>query len=125
MTNEVYNNRFQVQSIEDSDQRYKVVKKVKLVSDTVTITMDVHVNLIDLKNDAILNLVMYKGEIDEDKIPEEYTYLVCGKIYETKIHTNMYEYIGSFGGMQFVMNCDSAIQDLDDRSDITLGIQAY
>ncbi|KAM0677042.1 hypothetical protein BDAP_002418 [Binucleata daphniae] len=125
MTVEVYSNRFKVQEVEESDQRYKVVKKVNMVSDNSSIIIDVHTNLIDIKNDAVLNIIIYKGDINEKEIPEDYNYLVCGKLYEMNIHAEMVEYIGSFGGMQFILKSDKAIEELDDRCDITLGIQTY
>lgn len=125
MAVEVYLNRFKVANVEESDQRYAVVKKAKLNSDNSTIILDFHSQLIDLKDDAVLNLIIYKGNDGEDQIPDEYNYLVCGKLYEMNIRSDMVEYIGSFGGMQFVLQSDKAINELDDRSDIMLGIQMY
>ncbi|KAM0672967.1 hypothetical protein GVAV_000823 [Gurleya vavrai] len=124
MATEVLCDRFTVKSVYSTEDRYVIVKQTDFSSKTANITIDIHTQLLDIKPNDLTDIIIYRDAVEESEVPIEYKYLVTGKMYEVNTKNGITEYLGSFGGLQFVLKTEKQI-DLDDNCDFSLGIRKY
>ncbi|KAM0687129.1 DNA-directed RNA polymerases I [Conglomerata obtusa] len=125
MATELLSDRFTIQTVDQSDQRYAIIRKIDMSSSNASITLDIHSQLIDLNPSNSVDVLLYHGIVDDNDVPVEYNYLVVGRMYEMKNDGDKIVYYGSFGGMQFVLKSINNVAMLDDRCDVSLAIRKY
>ncbi|MCZ6914001.1 MAG: hypothetical protein O7C59_05780, partial [Rickettsia endosymbiont of Ixodes persulcatus] len=81
--------------------------------------LDYHSMLFPLKITDILEVVIYKGRIDDKSVPSEYDYLMVGKCYKYTKSGDKNFYCISFGGLLLKVESEDDI-DLCDFDDVGL-----
>lgn len=113
---EVLNGQFEIEQFDPDGQLYTKVRKVILKSKNYKLYLDYNCILLNLKENDIVDLVIYKGEAVEELIPVEYNYVCQGMCYK---QTNSKTFI-SFGGL--LLEIEGYI-DICDSDEVCLAVK--
>lgn len=114
MAEEVLTSRF---FVAERTNENTMVSTLILKNKQSEIILDVHSDSWDIYKDDSVELILFKGHVDDD-LAKEYNYVMLGNMYEVNDTT----YIGSFGGLKFEMKTDETV-DLNDRCLMSIALK--
>lgn len=122
MANEILSTRFEVTLCEESPEKYKGVGSLVLKNRTHELSIDYNNNLFNVSEKDIVEVILYNEVVTDDDVPQDYEYVMIGKMYECN-NDDGYKYLGSFGGLKLDIRCESEIAQLNDNCHVSLAMK--
>lgn len=112
---EVVVDQMKIVSIDKEGKIYDKVSRAELESERMRAILDYHSILLPLKPSDILDIIIYKGDVEDNNVPREYEYLMLGKCYKHVKDDRENTYHISFGGLllQIQSSTDIDLCDFD------------
>lgn len=110
---EIVTDQMKVVSIDKEGKVYDKVSRAELVSKRIKAVLDYHSILLPLKISDTLDIVVYKGEVEDGNVPKDYEYVMLGRCYKCVESEEKNVYYISFGGLLMHMESDLNIKLCD------------
>lgn len=96
---EIFKHTYTVEAIDKDKKIFEKLSKLYLIDKSYKITIDYHSLLFKPKVNNRIEVVVYKGIIEEKDVPESYEYVMQGHCYENELLEDKRVIRVSFGGM--------------------------
>ncbi|ELQ74853.1 RNA polymerase subunit 8 [Trachipleistophora hominis] len=103
---EVYKHVYTVETIDKDKKIFNKLSKLYLADQAYKLTIDYHSLLFKPKINDKIEIVIYKGILAEEEVPECYEYVLQGHCYRNKLADGKRIIGVSFGGMLMEMIVD-------------------